>query len=508
MSIARWISGRAELSPDRVAIHYESSTTSYADLDRRIGELAAALSAAGVVAADRVAILEYNTPDYIALLFACARLGATLVPLNWRLTPTEHAWQINDCTPRVMIAGAEFLDHCDTLRENVEIQTWIATDASRAGWTSLDDVVASDAELPDDVGTPASAAMLVYTSGTTGFPKGAVLTQSALLWSCINSQQVHQMTSADRVLTDLPLFHVGGINIQTLPALHAGASVILHNRFDPDRAFDSIEQLRPTLHLGVPPTLSALIAHPRWSSADLSSIRLLVAGSTVVPLNIIDAWFDRGIPVGQVYGSTETGPLVIALDGEHADKKRGSCGKPPIHCEARIVDADGNELPDGESGEIAVRGPNLFSGYWKNEAATADAMIGDWFLTGDVGHVDEDGFFFVDDRKKDVVISGGENVYPAEVENALGVVDGVREYAVVGKAHERWGEVPVLVVALDEGASLDAPSVTALLGDKLARYKIPREVIAIDALPRNAMGKVLKFKLREWLAENSGPSSD
>jgi len=464
MSIARWISGRAALSPDRVAIHYENSTLSYADLDRRIGELAVALSSVGVSPADRVALLEYNTPDYIALLFACARLGATLVPLNWRLTPAEHAWQINDCTPKVMIAGSEFLDHCDSLRESVEIETWIVTDSTRAGWNTFDNLVVAG-ELPEDVGTAASAAMLVYTSGTTGFPKGAVLTQSALLWSCINSQQVHEMTSADRVLTDLPLFHVGGINIQTLPALHAGASVILHNRFDPDRAFDSIERLRPTLHLGVPPTLGALMAHPRWSNADLSSIRLLVAGSTVVPLNIIDAWFERGVPVGQVYGSTETGPLVIALDGEHADAKRGSCGKPPIHCEARVVDADGKDLPQGESGEIAVRGPNLFSGYWKNEAATSEAMIGDWFLTGDVGH-------------------------------------GVKEYAVVGKPHERWGEVPVLVAVLEDGASLDAQSVTELLEEKIARYKIPREVITIEALPRNAMGKVLKFKLREWLAES------
>lgn len=503
MSIAKWISGRAQLSPTKIAIIYEDQQISYAELDRRIKRIAAGLAGLGVKAFDRVAILEYNTPDYIALLFACGHLGAILVPLNWRLTPAEHQWQIEDCEPVVLVCGDAFVEHVQSLMEITRVQHWLVASGDHEGFQSIEQPALDASEPTESSASLASAAMLVYTSGTTGFPKGAVLTQSALLWCCVNSQQVHQLTSSDTVLTDLPLFHVGGMNIQTLPALHAGATVLLHNRFDPERAFDSIEKHRPSIHLGVPPTMQALIDHPRWQSADLSSIRLLMAGSSVVPMNIIDACFDRGITTGQVYGSTETGPLVIALDAEHADAYRGSCGKAPIHCDARIVSNDGEDLGIGESGEIVVRGSNLFSGYWKNETATSETMLRDWFRTGDIGHIDEQGFFYVDDRKKDVIISGGENVYPAEVENALGDLAGVRELAVVGKAHERWGEVPVAVVVPEDREHFDSACVVERLEGRIARYKMPQQVIISDALPRNAMGKVLKYKLREWLSQSS-----
>ncbi len=503
MSIAKWISGRAHLSPTDIAIIYEDRQVSYAELDRRINRLAGALAGLGVTATDRVAILEHNTPDYIALLFACGQLGATLVPLNWRLTPAEHQWQLEDCEPSVFVCGEAFVEHVQSLKDVTRVQHWVIASGNADGFESLDQLSVNATVPTESSATLASAAMLVYTSGTTGFPKGAVLTQSALFWSCVNSQQAHQLTKNDTVLTDLPLFHVGGMNIQTLPALHAGATVVLHNRFDPDRAFDSIDRYRPSIHLGVPPTMQALIDHPRWQQADLSSIRLLMAGSSVVPMNIIDAWFDRGVTVGQVYGSTETGPLVIALDADQADAHRGSCGKPPIHCEAKILSDNDEQLGVGESGEIVVRGPNLFSGYWKNEAATSETMLRDWFRTGDIGHVDEQGFFYVDDRKQDVIISGGENVYPAEVESALGSLAGVRELAIVGKAHERWGEVPVAIVVPEDPASFNDATISERLEGRVARFKIPQEIITCDALPRNAMGKVLKYKLREWLADVS-----
>jgi len=508
MNIAKWIFGRANLSPAKVAIVYEDRNVTYAELDRRIAVLANVLSGLGVGVGDRVAILQYNTPDYIALLFACSHLGATLVPLNWRLTSDEHRWQLDNCGPDVFFCGDAFINHAHSLMDNSSVRHWVAAENDHDGWQSLAQLTSGGSGVAPAAGTLASAAMLVYTSGTTGNPKGAVLTQSALFWCCVNSQQTHQLTAADVVLTDLPLFHVGGINIQTLPALHCGATVVLHERFDPDRAFDSIEKYRPTLHLAVPPTMSALIGHSRWTSSDLSSIRLLMAGSSVVPRNIIDAFFERGVVTGQVYGSTETGPLVIALDAEHADKNRGSCGKPPIHCEARVLSENDDEMIIGESGEIVVRGPNLFSGYWKDEGATSQTMTGDWFRTGDIGHVDEDGFFYIDDRKKDVIISGGENVYPAEVENALGDLAGVREYAIVGKSHERWGEVPVAIVVPEDMDNFDSDSVSARLKGRIARYKMPHEVITCEALPRNAMGKVQKYKIREWLADLSTLSRD
>jgi fatty-acyl-CoA synthase len=345
--------------------------------------------------------------------------------------------------------------------------------------------------------------LLVYTSGATGRPKGVLLSQEALFWNAVNSISAHDLTSADHVLTVLPMFHVGGLNIHTTPALHAGACVTLHRRFEAKHALRAIAEDRPTLFLAVPQVSLAMTGDPDWLSTDVSSLRLVAMGSSTIPQVAIRPWHERGIPVTQVYGLTESAPVAICLPPEDAFRKIDSCGKPAIHCQARIVDEAGGDLAANERGEIVLRGPNLFREYWNDAVATADAFAAGWFRTGDVGHRDDEGFFYVDDRMKDVVISGGENIYPAELENVLADCDAIIEAAVVGRADERWGEVAVAFVVARPGSVLTVDRVMRLFDGRLARFKHPREVVFLERLPRNAMGKVLKHELPAGARSNA-----
>jgi fatty-acyl-CoA synthase len=326
-----------------------------------------------------------------------------------------------------------------------------------------------------------------------------VLTQDALFWNAVNAAHAHDLTSEDHVLTTLPMFHVGGLNIQTLPALHAGATVTLHRRFDPTAKLRDIAARRPTITLMVPATMSAILRHPDFAATDISSLRLIMAGSSTIPEALIRAFHERGVPVGQVYGSTETAPVAIYLRGPEARARVGAAGRSAIHCGIRIVDEAGNDVPPGRPGEILVKGPNLFLEYWGDPAATAAALDDGWFHTGDIGHRDAEGFIWIDDRKKDVVISGGENIYPAELENVLADCPDIAEAAVVARPDERWGEVAVAVVVAKPGCGIDAARVLALFDGRLARFKHPRDVVFVDALPRNVMGKILKYELRDRL---------
>jgi fatty-acyl-CoA synthase len=311
---------------------------------------------------------------------------------------------------------------------------------------------------------------------------------------------MHDLTSADHVLTTLPMFHVGGLNIQTLPALHAGATVTLQARFDVEATLAAIAERRPSLAVLVPAQLAALIGHPAWAETDLSSLRAITTGSSIVPVPLIEAIHARGVPVIQVYGSTETAPIAIYQTPRDAFLSVGSCGKPALHCAARIVDGEGRDVPRGARGEILIRGPNVMSGYWRNPEASAAALRGGWFHTGDIGHVDERGYYFIDERKHDVIISGGENIYPAEVEAILLAEPRIAEAAVVARSDPRWGEVPVAVIVLRAGAAMTAAEVLALFRDRIARFKQPRDVVFAAALPKNALGKVLRYELRRQVA--------
>jgi len=405
----------------------------------------------------------------LVLLFAAARRGALLVPLNWRLIPAEHRGILEDCRPRWMYADADFAHAAQDL--GVPMGRLDVPSDSVARGTDDDDL------------------LVVYTSGTTGRPKGAVLAQSALLWNGYNSLHAHDLGQTDHVLSTLPMFHVGGLNNQTVPALLAGATVTLHKRFEPGRWLQDVQACRPTLSLLVPAAMQAVIAHPEWPRADLSSLRLLMTGSMVVPESLIRAFHERGVPVGQIYGSTETSPIAVYLTREDAQRKVGSTGKPAPHCEVKLV-----------NGEICVRGPNVMRRYWNDPVASASVLDAEgWFHSGDLARVDEAGFYWIMGRSKDVIISGGENIYPAELENVLADSPDIAESAVIGVPDARWGEAACAVVVPSPGARLDEAAVLALFRERLARYKHPRRVVFTDALPKNALGKVQKQELKKRL---------
>jgi len=470
----------ARFSPGAVALRFEGEAIGYAELAHRIRRAAANLAALGVGQGDAVAYLGLNRPEVLVLLFACARLGAMLAPLNWRLAPPEHARVLADCRPRVVFREAAFADRVHGF-EVLELSA-----LQRAAGAA-----------PAAAGDEGSPLLLCYTSGSTGAPKGVVLTQRALAWNAVNSAHMHDLTSADRVLTTLPLFHVGGMNIQTTPALHAGASVTLHAKFDPAAALATIERERITLTVLVPAQLEALMALPRWQSADLSSLRMITTGSTIVSAAFVRKASARSVPVIQVYGSTETCPIASYVRADDALRKAGSAGVPALHCEVRVADEGGAELPPGRDGEILVRGPNVAAGYWNAPAETAQTFAGGWYRSGDLGHFDDEGHLYVVARKNDLIISGGENIYPAEVEDVLLGCPAIAEACVVGRPDARWGEAVVAAVVLKPGRAMSEAEALALFQGRIARYKHPREVRFLDALPRSALGKVRKDAVRE-----------
>jgi len=498
MDLSGLIDRNAAFAPDKPAIRCAGTTLTYADFAVRIATAARALkSELGIGRGDRVAILSLNHPDYLVLLYACARLGAMLVPLNWRLAVPEQVFILSDASVKALVVEQDSAAVIAPLAQALPDARIVGLDFTPDGGVSLDTLLTSgtgDSRNPHvDLTSPL---LIVYTSGTTGRPKGAVLRQEALVWNAVMSQHMHDMTAADHVLTVLPLFHVGGLNIQTTPALQLGATVTLHPRFAPDATLDALARDKPTLTVLVPATMQAVIEHPRWSGTDISSLRALTTGSTQVPQGLADAFTKRNIPVLQVYGSTETCPLAVytRLNGDQRD---GSTGLPGLVCDARIVNDDGDEVAAGVAGEVIVRGPNVFFEYWGHAAATTEALREGWYYSGDIGTRDADGHFFIHDRKKNMIISGGENIYPAEIERVLIAHPDVAEAAVIGRVDPKWQEVPVAYVVRRIGCVINARALEAHLLGQLARFKVPREYVFVESLPRNAMGKVQHFRLRE-----------
>jgi fatty-acyl-CoA synthase len=505
MTLADVIDRNAAFAPDKAAIRFAGAELSYGALAQRIADMARALkSQLGVGRGDRVAILADNHPDYLVALYACARLGALLVPVNWRLAVPEQIYILRDAGVKALVVEEAFAAAIQPLLEAMPKVHIVGLDFAPQAGPSLAALLQGAAGDGRSAGVDAACPLLiVYTSGTTGHPKGAVLRQDALIWNAVMSQHMHDMTAQDRVLTVLPLFHVGGLNIQTTPALQLGATVTLLARFAPEPTLAAIAQDKPTLTVLVPATIQALIEHAGWAATNLGSLRAVTTGSTQVPQRLVDAIAGRGVPVLQVYGSTETCPVAVytRLSGDW--RRPASTGLPGLVCEARVVDDAGSEVPSGTPGEVVVRGPNVFTEYWGNGQATAEALREGWYYSGDIGVRDADGHFFIQDRKKNLIISGGENIYPAEVERVLGQHPGVAEAAVVGRAHEKWQEVPVAYVVVRQGQAADAGEIERFCLGQLARYKVPREYVFVDSLPKNALGKVQHFRLKELIAEGA-----
>lgn len=499
MHLSNWIEHQADFVPENCALRFEDRELSYAELAQQINQLTDALqSRLKVSHGDRVVYLGLNSPEIIILLFACARAGAVLVPLNWRLAAPEHIYMIGQSEPCALFVMPEFVEHVEDMRPQIGAVSFVAYGEAGDGWLPYDALISQGASSfkPDQDTFPEDPVLLCYTSGTTGKPKGALLSNNALAWNAVNSTHMHDLTSEDIILTVLPMFHVGGLDIQTLPALHAGATVVIHSRFEANTFFDSLQQDDITLTLIVPTIMHTLLKDPRWKSADLSRLRMISVGSTIVPEQMVRAVGERGVPLVQVYGSTETAPIAAYMPVRETAKRPASTGKPAIHCDIRLVDENGCDVPPGEKGEILVRGPNVMTEYWRDPEATQAAFTDGWFHTEDIAHRDIDGFLYVDGRIKDLIISGGENVYPAAVESVLSECTDVQEVAVVGRPDDVWGEVVVAVV-VQASEDRNVGKILNFCDGRIAHFETPREVIFVDHLPRNAMGKVEKDVLRE-----------
>ncbi|WP_374298007.1 long-chain fatty acid--CoA ligase [Sphingomonas sp.] len=496
-----WIASHAMRRADALAaIDLATGRRStYAQFHARIDGIAAGLAERhGVGPGDRVAVLAHGSTDVFELQFACFRLGAIFTPLNIRLAQPELAAILANCAPALLVHDQAHAARAAALTGPAGPRLLATGEGSdfEALATSGRSAAPAPARLAD-------TCTLLYTSGTTGLPKGVIVTHAMNLFNAFQFAGAARITDRSVHLSVLPLFHTGGLNVYANPVFFMGGTVAVMASFDPAEKLRLIDDpaLGITHLFGAPAHYQFAAQLPAFATTDFSRIITAGVGAAPTPLSLIEAWQGRGVPLTQGYGMTETGPLVLYLDQADSLRKAGSAGKPVMYVAVRLVGVDGSEAATGEVGEIWVRGPAITPGYWRNAAATEAAFADGWLRTGDAAHRDAEGYVFIVDRWKDMYISGGENVYPAEVENVLYRHPAIAEAAVIGVASARWGETGRAIVALKQGTALDAPAVIAHCAASLARYKLPQSVVFIDALPRNAAGKVHKPSLRQAFGE-------
>mgnify|MGYP001270313879 CR=1 FL=1 len=497
----------AARTPDKALAVFEGATTTYAEMASRSSALAAGLAARGVGAGDVVALLSYNCPELLEALFAANHLGGVAMPINWRLAGPEVRYILEHSGAKALVCDAELLDLAAAATEGIEDTlarvaiTGDGADGAPDGWLALPDVRAEGAADAAPAWVPAApddVHRLMYTSGTTGRPKGVMLSHANLAWKNLAHLVEFGFQGDDLGLACGPLYHVGALDLTTTTLIAAGATVIIHRAFDAAAVVDELERARVTTVWLAPAMVNAIMALPDVESRDLSSVRVIINGGEKMPIPLIEriqrtfpsAWF------ADAYGLTETVSGDTFLDRDSIITKLGSVGRPCLHLELDLWDDEGHSVPPGEKGEVVLRGPKVFRGYWRNPEATEAAFAGGWFHTGDVGVRDEDGYLWIVDRLKDMILSGGENIAGSEVERVLYEHPAVLECAVVGRPDERWGEVPVAFVALKEGSTATADELVEHCRGQLAKFKVPKDVTFVEALPRNPSGKVLKRELR------------
>jgi fatty-acyl-CoA synthase len=501
--ISYWIDKRAQITPTRMAVIGVDEQLTYLEMSRKINQTARMLADHfRIRKGDRIAILSSNNTEYILLLFAIAKLGGIAVPLNIRLTPKELAFQINDSGAKMLVVESEFKDTAEALLELTDLEVLLGLDGKRFQINLKDLIHSYPGDVFNDETVDASDPYIIcYTSGTTGLPKGAVLTQENMFWNAVNNNLAIDITSEDRVITLLPLFHIGGIGLFAFPALLAGGSVIIPGKFDPEVALSMIEKYRVTIVMGVPTIHDALRKCPAFEQTDLSSIRWFYSGGAPCPHELISFYLERGIPFGQGFGMTETSPTVFMLSKEDYSRKIGSIGKPAMFCDIRIVDDKGNDVSPEEIGELLIKGPNVMKGYWNLPEETAKTIRDGWLYSGDLVRQDEEGFVYIAGRKKEMIISGGENIYPLEVEQVILELPQVAEVAVIGISDEKWGEVPKAILALKAGAVLPEEIIRKHCEQRLAKYKVPKEFEYVESLPKNSTGKIDKAGLKRRFSQ-------
>ena len=489
MNLARIGEFWARWRPDELAIKYAGVETTWRQLDSRTSDLAAGLARKGITKGDRIGLLLTNCMEWIELTMAAWKLGALIVPINTRFTPAEVKFVVANAGAKLLftndglVASTNTVESCEVIR--VETMAPLYADGST--------IVTADT-APDD------AAFICYTSGTTGDPKGAVLTHGSFNAGSQSWAQALDLWPGDKLQLPFPLAFTGGLALW-LYTYWSGGSLLLDNEVNIDRIFDNFEKERATGFMGVPTIFQMIVDHPRWKTADLSSWKKACSGGAVVPPSLLKAVQARGVPMLQMFSLTESSAAGTVLPSHDALRKVGSAGIPINHGSLKIADDDDNEVPIGEVGEILLKGPQIMAGYWNNPEASAAALRGGWLHTGDLGYVDDEGYLYVVDRKKDMLISGGLNVYPAELERLIANVPGVVEVAVVGVPDERWGETP-LVIVFTNGAKVEANDVLQVCRDNLADFKLPRYFhVSETPLPRNMSGKILKRELKLQFAD-------
>ena len=515
--VGSWTARRARKTPDAPAIRYAGRTLTYAGLDDRVRRLGRALRGLGTGPGSRVAYLGPNHPAFLETMFATWSAGAIFVPLNMRLAGPELIYQLADCGAELLVYAPEQAGVVAGIRgeagrgpagrgqadRGTGLRHLVALARPAAGDHDYESLLAGPPPGPADsrpADVPVSLddpCLIMYTSGTTGRAKGATLTHGNITWNAINVVVDADFRADEVALAVAPLFHTAALNMLCLPTMLKGGSVLIEPAFDPARVLELIARDRVTSMFGVPAIYDAMAASPGWADADTSSLRMLLCGGAPVPDATIRRYTSRGLTFIQGYGMTETSPGALLLDAEHALAKAGSAGVPHFFTDVRVAGPDGAEAGPGERGEIIVAGPNVMRGYWGQPDASAAVLADGWLHSGDVGTADEDGYVSVVDRIKDVIISGGENIYPAEVENALLSHPAVADCGVIGTPDGRWGEVGRAVVVLRPGESASEADILGFLDGRLARYKIPKSVRFATGLPRTATGKILKKQLRE-----------
>jgi fatty-acyl-CoA synthase len=503
--LGSWPERRLLLSPDRDAIWFEGTTTSHAGFAERVRRTAAALAGLGVAAGDRVAWTGGNHPSALETLYACGQLGAIWVPVNARLAAPEAEYVLTHSGASVAVHGRDHGGLADALRDRLPaVRHWVAAEtplAGGAGSLPYEQLLAdADPQRRDEAVTLDDPCLVMYTSGTTGRPKGAVLTHGNMTWNAMNQLLGFDFAPDERTLALAPLFHIGGLNGTVNPTLLRGGCAVVVRRFEPAETLRVIEEQRVNSFFAVPTMLDAMAREPGFVTRDLSALRTVGAAGAPLPLPTLGTWLDRGVTMQQAYGMTETSPGATVLDSADAERKVGSAGKPVFFTDVRVLRPDGTEAAPGEVGEIVVQGPNVMAGYWNEPEQTAAVVRDGWYHSGDAGSLDDEGFLYVRDRYKDMIVSGGENVYPAEIESALLELDDVLEAAVIGVPDAHWGEVGLAVVVPAPGVVLDADDLRTRLRERLAAFKVPRYVELTDELPKTATGKVRKPDLRDRYA--------
>lgn len=505
-NIGQLLAKRAAITPDREAFaEWERRRRfTFRELNGRANRIANALLDRGVRPGDRVATLLRNGIEFVECYYAAAKIGAVMVPVNWRLVAPEIGYILGDSGARALVFDSDF-DVTVAELQGMELpcKLWIRRDNNLQGEApdseDYDEVLSASAQEEPPIGAwDDDTLFIMYTSGTTGHPKGAVHSHDGMLWSHLTSMATSDMRADDRFLLPLPMFHVGCLNPVSL-LVHRGATGVIMRELDMGQMFSCIAAERVSIFMAVPALLQFMLHAPERESCDISSVRWIATGAAPVPVSLLDSWSELGVSIHQAYGLTEScGPGTLLLP-EDAAARVGSCGRPQMHTEAKIVDAGGRTIAMGspEAGELLLAGRHMMKEYWNRPDATAEALRDGWLHTGDICTWDADGFITICDRKKDMIISGGENIYPAELENVLAACPDVQEAAVIGVPSQKWGETPLALYVAAPGADPSPESLRAWCREHLAGYKVPQLYERVDSLPRNPSGKLLKPQLRE-----------